>query len=388
MNQARYEKLQLPALALAHFTADMLGGILPGILPVVRSHFGLSVGGGVLLLSIMGIGSNVFQVPAGMIRRQATLPFMMKIGLATASLIAVAFLLPAATPMIFIAGLMLIIGIGIAFVHPEGLRGVLAVGGRASPVNTSVFMISGFFGFAAGPLVGALLVENFGLAGLLGLLPLPFLVIQLLSFAKVRLAVKTGDDETASRKADAPWTFRELFVIAVFLNAGTAMFQGLLPSFLNEKGFSLTFGGGSTMIFGVGSAAGSLLLGHLARRRRPSRLLIAALAAGLPLLIAYLLLSDRRTAALLAFPAGMLLSAGFPLIVAMAHSAPGKLALGTRMGMIVGGSWAVATAIFLLAGQAADRIGLPGTMSLIPLSYASALACAIGFRLSERGGRG
>ena len=375
-------RFQLLSLMAAHFVIDMLGGLLPGFLPVAREHFGLSLGAGVVLLAIMGIGSNLFQIPAGLVRRHARLPLMIQCGMVLSMLIFLFGFLPGGTPVWVLAALMFLVGIGIAFVHPEGLRGTLAVDGISSSVCTSLFMVSGFLGFAAGPLAGAWLVGHFRLPGLLLLIPLPLLVVLGIYRSRVRLAVDSGGGRAAGQteQQDQPWSYWHLFTIAVFMNAGSATLQGLLPSYLHETGFPLTFCGMSAMLFGIGSAAGSLLFGVLAKRYRPSRFIMIGLAAGLPVIAGYFLLSGFRGAIWLTIPAGMLLSAGFPLIVVLARNAPGRLSLSMRLAWIVGGSWSAATAILLLVGQLADRIGLGRAMNAVWLCYLVALIVAVAGR--------
>ena len=141
------------------------------------------------------------------------------------------------------------------------------------------------------------------------------------------------------------------------------------------------------MLFGIGSAAGSLLFGVLAKRYRPSRFIMIGLAAGLPVIAGYFLLSGFRGAIWLTIPAGMLLSAGFPLIVVLARNAPGRLSLSMRLAWIVGGSWSAATAILLLVGQLADRIGLGRAMNAVWLCYLVALIVAVAGRLRFRRSR-
>ena len=49
----------MTALASAHFMADMMGGLLPGFLPVALKYFHLDLGMGVFILTSMSIGCNM-----------------------------------------------------------------------------------------------------------------------------------------------------------------------------------------------------------------------------------------------------------------------------------------------------------------------------------------
>ena len=80
----------------------------------------------------------------------------------------------------------------------------------------------------------------------------------------------------------------------------------------------------------------------------------------------------------------MLVGAGFPQLVVLARTAQGSLALGARMGMIVGGSWGIAGIMLLLAGVAGKYFMLKTAMYLAPACFAAALAML--FILGKRGG--
>ena len=367
------------ALAGAHFVADLIGGILPGILPVALRHFGISLGVGVVILTCISIGSNILQIPAAQFEKKTRRPRLLYVGLALSALIVLLAALPAGTPVPVLCLLMLIVGIGIAIIHPTGLRGAQNIRGLAQTVTTPAFMIGGFLGYAMGPWVGANLIERFGLAGLYFLL-LPAAAVALaLHGSRVRLAVDSGTAGLPKKPQEhSPWSFRQLMLIAFFLNTGSLIIQALLPTFLNTKGFSLSFSGFCAMLFGIGSALGSIGIGLLARRFRPERFILGGLLLGVPVTLAYLLLAARPEACILSFAAGLLVSSGFPLIVALARHAANGPSLGTRMALIVGGTWGAAGAVFLAVGQAASYFGLETVMHTVWIFYLLALLTAYG----------
>lgn len=89
----------------------------------------------------------------------------------------------------------------------------------------------------------------------------------------------------------------------------------------------------------------------------------------MPLLILYLCAAPSGWAAALIPLAGVLVGAGFPQLVVLARTAPGGPALGTRMGLVVGGTWGIAGLLLLLVGVAADRFGLRAAMFASPFSF-------------------
>ncbi len=391
---------QLLLLTAIHFTVDMLSGTLPGFLPELRREYDLSLVTGTALLTLCSFSSNGIQVWAGTLRKSAKRPMLVQLGLVLSCAICLVCLTPHVFTTLFLTLLVLILGFGVAFTHPEGLRGICALPeNTVSPaVATSLFMLAGFSGYATGPLLGGLLVQFFGFPGLLLLLlPVACLLI-LFHRSRVRLALdeKSGSPTAARPESGnspspqkslpaANCTFRELFWLAVLINTGCCIIQGLLPSYLAELDFSLGFGGFSGTLFGLGAGLGAFGTSFLIRRVPVIRCLALEILIGIPVLVCYLLLAGYAAAAVLVPFAGLLVGAGFPQLVVLARTAPGKLALGARMGMIVGGSWGIAGIALLLAGVIGKYFMLRSAMFLAPAAFAGAFCMLL--ILGRRGKR-
>ena len=179
---------QIASLSAAHFMVDMLGGLLPGFLPIALVHFHINLGMGVIILTSMSIGCNIMQIPASMLGRETRKPWLLTLGLLMAGLIVLLAAMPPTTPVFVLCILMVIVGSGIAIVHPHGLRGTQHIGKIAPSVTTPTFMTGGFLGSAVGPWISALLVGHFGLKGLYWLIPPILLIILSLRLSNVKLA--------------------------------------------------------------------------------------------------------------------------------------------------------------------------------------------------------
>jgi len=273
---------QLAVLLGAHFYADMTSGLLAGFLPVALNRFHLDLSLGVILLTCMGIGSNFLQVPAAKICARRTGPAGLLAGLALCASFVLLGTLPEHTPLLVLCFLMFLVGSGIALVHPQGLRGLQSLDGISPAVSTPIFMVGGFLGFSVSPFAGGLLVEYFGLKGLFWLLP----VSVVLMAGTLAVRIQLAEDMPAEKKkqpCSAPvpvWSFRRMLWMAFFLNLGTVTISSLIPAILHERSFSLGFGGFSAMLFSLGSACGSLVIGALCRTRRPERLIFRGLFWG------------------------------------------------------------------------------------------------------------
>ena len=372
---------RLAALLGAHFCADLFSGILAGFLPAVLVYFDMDLKYGAILLTCLGIGSNFLQVPAAKVAARRSDPAALIAGLVLCAAFTVLVLLPRTTPFGGLCLVMFCVGFGIALVHPQGLRGVQTLDSLPPRVSTPIFMIGGFLGYAVSPMIGGALVQFFGIRGILWILPLPAAVIAAILLTRVRLAVelpgKAAAPAASAAEAESRWGFGRLWIMALFLNTGTLTVSSLLPTMLHERGFSLGFGGFSAMLFGLGSASGSLLVGYAAKRFRPERLIVAGLCAGIPLCGLYLVLSQCRMAAVLLFFAGLCVAAGFPQMVALIRTVKSRFSLSTRTGLLVGWTWGGAGLIFLGMGWLASRYGVLTAVVAGVISYAVTLTIAV-----------
>ncbi len=371
--------IQVGVLTGAHFLVDMLGGLLPGFLPVALVYFDINLGLGVVILSSVSIGCNLMQIPASLLGRAMRSPTLLTVGLVMAGLIVLLGAMPRETPVWVLCILMVTVGCGIALVHPHGLRGTQHARKVAVSVSTPVFMTGGFLGGAVGPWLSSLLVGHYGLKGLSWLILPVVLVIGGLWLTHVKLTPdqpvqKTPDEPHTEVQSgsECPWGFANLCLIATLLNMGTTTIQALLPSYLNTLKYSLSFGGFCSMLFGIGSAVGSISIGVLVRKYRCTPFVLGA-----PVMLIYFLLSKYSAACLLVPLGGMLASSCFPLLVSLSRNAEGGLSTSMRMGLIVGGTWGFAGVVLLVIGQIAARIGLAPVMHLSWIFYVCALLAAV-----------
>lgn len=136
---------QLAVLSGVHFVADMLGNMLPAILPEIRHHFVLSLTvGSVVLLALM-LTANGVQMLTGYLRPDKEQPLFTYIGLVLAAAVCLLALAPASRlGVAMVITLAAVSGCGIAVMHPEGLRGVHALDRIPPAISTAVFMTAGY----------------------------------------------------------------------------------------------------------------------------------------------------------------------------------------------------------------------------------------------------
>jgi FSR family fosmidomycin resistance protein-like MFS transporter len=369
--------VQLVVLSGVHFLVDMFGNLLPAILPAIRLEYGVSllVGGSVPIF--LSLAANSVQVLTGHLRPDKSAPLFLHVGLVLAASVCVIALAPKSPGgVILLVALGIVSGSGVAVVHPEGLRAVHTLDRIAPGLSTAVFMTTGFLGFAMGGVISAALVAAHGLKGLYPLALCPVLGVLTVLASRVRLAAegqshKTGDgqagpDDAIPPSSDLP--FWKVLLIGLPAGLSSTVVLQLLPTYLNELGFSLTFGGVSTAMFGWGSAVGPYLWAAMAHKKGDLPCAVWAFLLSAPFMLLYLMFAPRAHAAWLLFGVGFSSMSAYILTISLARSARG-LNLGHRMAIIVGGTWGIAMILYLGLAALADWIGIGPVLRLTPVGY-------------------
>ena len=376
----RVQWIQLTVLSGVHFLVDMLGNLFPAILPVVLKEYGITLFVGVSIPIFLSLAANGVQIVTGRMRPDKTTPFFLHFGMILAAsmcLIALAPKSPAGVILLFALGV--ISGTGVAVAHPEGLRAVHTLDRISPSLSTAVFMTTGFFGFACGGMISAVLVTSHGLKGLYPLVVCPIAGIVAVILSRVHLSVDqkhsapAGGGQSTHQMSSVP--FWKVLLIGIPAGVSTTIVQQLAPTYLHEMGFDLTFGGFSTAVFGWGGAVGPFLWAALAYRRGDLTCSVWAFLLSAPFMVLYLMFDDRPAAAWLLFGVGFSSMSAYILTVTLAREAKG-LNLGHRMALIVGGTWGISMLIYLVFAGVADVIGVGPVLKVTPAGYLLSAAFA------------
>jgi len=381
MNQQslKVQWTQLIVLSGVHFLVDMLGNLLPAILPVILKEYGITLLVGVSIPIFLSLAANGVQIVTGRMRSDKTTPLFLHLGMILAAsmcLIALAPRSPAGVLLLFALGV--ISGTGVAVAHPEGLRAVHTLDRISPALSTAVFMTTGFFGFACGGMISAVLVASRGLSGLYPLVICPIAGILAVVVSRVRLSVDSKVEPANGGQPVHPSgsvPFWKVLLIGVPAAVSTTIVLQLAPTYLHEMGFDLTFGGFSTAVFGWGGAVGPFLWAALAHKRGDLRCSVWAFLLSAPFMVLYLMFDDRPAAAWLLFGVGFSSMSAYILTVTLAREAKG-LNLGHRMALIVGGTWGISMLIYLAFAAVADWVGTSPVLKLTPAGYLLSAAFA------------
>jgi FSR family fosmidomycin resistance protein-like MFS transporter len=370
--------MQLFVLAGVHFLIDVFASMLPAILPAIQDEFSLSLSQGGYVLVAMLLTCNALQPFVGHMRAHKRRPLFLHLGLILGAGICLLGVLPRGSSAFALMILLAVVsGIGIAIVHPEGLRAIHTLGRIPPAVSTAVFMSGGFLGYASSGAISAFLVSRFGFKGLYPLVLCPVIGIVLIIFLRIRLAVERKDQNKEPKLTEKPrLSFWLIMAMAIPAAISTTILTSLLPTMLNELGFELTFGGFSTTMFGLGGTVGAFVWAAIAHKKGELRCSVAALFLAIPFLVTYLVFIDNRMAIWLLFGAGFCAMSAYILMITLSRHAKG-LKFGQRMGFMVGGTWAVAFMVFSALLPVAEHFGTDVLLRYVPLGYLFSAMCGL-----------
>jgi len=364
------------ALVLTHSVADMVGGMLPSVLPNLMAKFDTRLLGGTALLFVFALGANGGQLFVGM----ATDARRSLRGLIVVApvLACVPLFMGWVDSYVTLCGLLLAGGTALAFFHPIGLSEVQTLRSPPRGLRVSVFLSAGFCGWACGSYLSAWIVETHGLKWLwVPIVPAAILgaVLFILQRASTKRAGGARAYEPPRQRRSTGYSFRAVWVTAILVATTSSALVKLMPTYLYQKHGTVLPGGKANMFFGLAGAAGGIFFGWLSDRVRRGYVCAAALAMGTCCVAAFFLIED---ASIVWFGLGGFgLGSAFPVLVTMSHEARGRES-SLRNGLMIGGVWGVAGLLVLGVAKAADTWGLdrvlPWVVVLPPLAAAAVLA--------------
>lgn len=350
----------------AHAVNDAFANILPVFLPTLQARFGLGETVLAGFVALISFSSNVLQPVAGAVadrwgRRRA----------AAAGLIVGSFLMSLlpVVPTVWALFLVLAIGgLGSALFHPAATSMARSVAGRRKGLAIALFGSGGPLGSAIMPVAALWLLRSYGPWAIPWLAPLGLTV-------GVALWAFVPKQERPERHARPKLFDGRLIRGPVGVLAGVGIlravayisFMNAMPLFLvNVRGFAPDAGvlGWTLAVYSIAAAAGVIGAGALELRLGRARIIVGAMLAAFPLLLATLFVPPGGLAFYVVVAlAGLCTNAPIPLLVVSAQDlAPHAVA--SASGMLMGFTWGVAGVAYVGFGAVQQALGLVPAMSL------------------------
>jgi FSR family fosmidomycin resistance protein-like MFS transporter len=351
------DRRALAGLSLGHVANDLSQGALPAILVYLKPVLDLSytMVAGVVLAGTVAI--SLVQPAFGHLSDRRGALWLLPAGtIVGCAAMALAVLSPVYVVLLLLVGLS---GVGVGAFHPESARLVAHAGGAARATATAVYQVGGNAGFAIGPVIGAAAIGAWGLHGGLVLMVPGFAAAVLLVAQRARYERLVSGGRSVGRSADRPgdvsafWRLQGVVVLRSVAYYGLFTF---VPLWEVANGASKAEGTQVLTLVLAGGVVGTLIVGPLADRfgRRP--LLLASLAAAVPLMLVYVLVGGALGIVAVTLAGGAIVGTFGVTLVMSQEFLPGREA--TAAGLSVGLAIGLGGVAAILLGAVADAIDL------------------------------
>ncbi|MCO4052638.1 MAG: MFS transporter [Bosea sp.] len=190
----------LAALSVAHLLNDLIQSMIPAIYPLLKEAYQLDFTRiGLITLSFQ-VTSSLLQPLLGYLTDRRPWPYAMVAGMGStlAGLLGLAF--AGSYGMVLLSAAL--VGLGSAVFHPEATRMARHASAGQQGLAQGVFQIGGHAGYAAGPLLAALIVVPRGQTSLAWISIVALAAMVLMRWT-ARRYVALRKEQAASRAADA-----------------------------------------------------------------------------------------------------------------------------------------------------------------------------------------
>ncbi len=356
-----FETGKILALSISHFVHDVFSAFLAPLLPLLIEKLSMS-------LTQAGFLSTVMQLPAlmnpyiGQLADRISVRYFV---ILAPAMTAIPMSLIGVAPSYGVLLLLLFVaGISVALFHVPAPVMVARLAGGRKGRGMSFFMTGGELARTVGPLAA---VGAVSLMGLEGFYPVMLVGVAASAWLYWRFRHVNLDISDRRQKLSIRSTWKHMrrvlaplsgiLVARGFMHAAMTAF---LPTFVEMESGNLWLAGAALTIFEASGVAGVLTAGslsdHLGRRRM---LLISLLGAPLSLLLFVYSGGWLRVAALLL--TGFTLLSTTPVMLALVQEHAGDSSPAAANGLFMMISFLARSAVVVLVGMIADRIGLHAT---------------------------
>ncbi len=370
----------LIALSVTHFLNDLIQSMIPAVYPLLKQAYDLDFTRIGLITLAFQVTSSLLQPVLGHVTDKRPWPYAMVAGMGAtlAGLLGLAF--AHSYPMVLVSAAM--IGLGSAVFHPEATRMARHAAAGQQGFAQGIFQIGGHAGYAAGPLIAALLVVPRGQESLAFVSVVALVAMAVMSWTARRYAELRREQAAVRASGHAPeprpalpagtvaFAMAILILLLISKNAYSASFSSYYTFYLIRR-FDLGVQSAQVLLFAylVVSAVGVVLGGMVGDRIGRDRVIWLSILGSLPfaLLLPY---ADLFWTVVLSMIVSFIMASAFSAILVYAIDlVPHRV--GLVGGLFYGLSFGLAGVAAAALGLLADRIGIVEVFRLC--SYLPAL---------------
>ena len=363
----RQEKVAIVSLSASHFVNDAYSNFLGPMLPLLVIKLGLTITQAGWLGAILAVSTSFTQPFYGYLSDR----FVKRFFVIFSPLITAVFMsFIGLAPNFFVLSILLALaGIGIASFHPQAAALISCASGDRRGLGMSIFVSSGTFGFALGPLFVTYSVALLGLEQSYFMM-IPGVIAFLVLYSQIPNAKnpKIPSSTQISLKESILPIWRPLIVLyflVVIRSAVQVSFVSFLPLYFTQKGHTLIEGGQMAALFMFFGALGGLLGGPLSDRWGGKKVIIVSMIVATPTLAVFLLTKGLIAAVCLSLGGAFLLCT-LPVNVVMAQQLlPHHASMVSAL--MMGFAWGLGGMAVPVVGTLGDQMGLGRALFLVVL---------------------
>jgi len=365
LQQATIYRILL-AVSFVHLFNDSIQAVIPAIFPILKDNMLLSFAQVGWISFALNMTSSVIQPVIGYAADRKPRPILLPLGMCS-TLAGVMLLAYAGNyPLVLIS--VMLIGLGSATFHPEGMRVAHMAAGLRKGLSQSIFQVGGNAGQSLGPMLTKWIFIPFGQIGALS-----FTVVAAAGVAVQTYVARWYRDmlndgytflkKSATRKIDPArkksiLQATVILVFLVFVRSWYGASIGSYYAFYLMDRYHMTLDSAQIYIFMylAAGAVGTFFGGPLADRFGRRNLILLSMLGTVPFALT-LPFVNQFWAAVLLLVGGFILLSSFSVTVIYAQMLyPGNI--GTVSGLITGLAFGLGGIGSLVIGNLIDHIGI------------------------------
>jgi predicted MFS family arabinose efflux permease len=355
----------------------MYGGFVGPLIPALRDRVGVRTSQMALVITASHILVNAIQPVAALITTRFRWSVFLLAGPALATTLT---LMGLPDSFAALAALILTAHVGIGIFHPDGLMAAHDVSGSRGHVGVPFFLSGGYLGYSLGAWVSTQWYYHYQFDGFWKLAApgVALLALILMTGLLTRGAAATAKPPARAAVVDAT-NFWLLLVLGILTVTATCVFFLFLNVDLESRwgAVGIKWGGYALAIIGISGAAASYVWGWLSGRKSLFALIAIGQVACAPFYL--MLLKAEHWTALLGWsvPVGMFMGVSFFPLIATASRWSSQMTPALRAGVIMGGSWGIASLVAMGCGWLTDWGITAGQFlpyAVIPMGLTAAVA--------------
>ena len=352
--EGEFQTEQVFTISSGHFVHDVYSAFLAPLLPLLIEKMSLT-------LTLAGSLTAFLQFPSiltPVIGHYADKYNLRYLVILAPALTATAMSAMGLAPSYWLLVILLILGgIGAAFLHAPAPAMVAQISGRHVGKGMSWFMGGGELARTVGPLVAVWAASTWGLEGMFRVVVVGWATSVYLFWRLHTIPIRARTQGSLTSILPKVRTlFLPLFIVIFFRMFMVVCMTTYLPTFMKQNGSTLWLAGGSLAILELAGVLGALSGGTLSDRLgRKSVLLTISILAPL-LMLAFLNVSGWLLVPVLLFYGFVSISPGPVFLALIQDHFPGNRAVSN--GLYISMNFLLRSLALLLVGMAGDAVGL------------------------------